>query len=136
MQKSLTLSRREFVCSMAGGVLAAAGFPRRAAGEHPDPRPGITGEKVLSAEQLKDNPDLIPLFDGIRAIPEIADGIRCTCGCAGTPGYRSLLSCFEADGPMAVECRFCQQEGRMVVRLRKQERTLQQIRDAVDARFG
>jgi hypothetical protein len=90
---------------------------------------------VLSAEELAKFPNLMPLYDGIRAIPHIADGIECMCGCAGEPGYRSLLSCFE-EGRMALGCMVCQSEGRMVVRLHNAGRTLAQIREAVDARFG
>lgn len=106
-----------------------------APGPHPDPRPGVDASQVLTAEQLQSAPDVIPLYDGIRAIPQIADGIRCQCGCADTEGYRSLLSCFEGGG-MAMWCEICQTEGSMVVRLHGAGRTLDQIRRAVDARFG
>jgi hypothetical protein len=104
-------------------------------GPHPDPRPDVDASLVLTAEQLADFPELVPLYDGIRAIPHIADGIRCQCGCADLPGYRSLLTCFEG-GRMATGCEICKTEGRMVVRLHEAGRTLDQIRAAVDARFG
>src|SRR6476661_7061802 len=81
---------------------------------HPTPRPGITGAKVLTADQLTKVAHLVPLFDGIRAIPQIADGIRCNCGCAELPGFYSLLSCYEGDG-MAKICPICQGEGRVAV---------------------
>jgi hypothetical protein len=90
---------------------------------------------VLTEDQLQDVPDLVPLYDGIRGVPHIADGIRCTCGCASEEGVRSLLSCFESSG-MAKGCIICQTEGRMVVRLHGTGRTLDQIRAAIDARFG
>ncbi len=102
---------------------------------HPTPRPGITGAKVLSKTQLATRPDLIPLFDGIRAIPEIADGIGCNCGCAELTGYYSLLSCYEGDA-MARSCSTCQGQGRLTVRLRSEGKTLAEIRVAVDAQFG
>jgi hypothetical protein len=106
----------------------------RQGGPHPDPRPDVDGSRVLTADQLTDTPSLIPLFDGIRAIPHIADGIRCKCGCAAAEGFRSLLSCYEGSG-MAVMCDICQTEGRMAIRLHAQGRTLDQIRRAIDARF-
>jgi hypothetical protein len=129
--------------SAAAVMLAAFGVPRRPGhrgrparvqGPHPEPRPGVDGSKVMTGAELADTPDLIPLYDGIRRIPHIADGIRCQCGCASAPGYRSLLICFEGGG-MATYCEICQSEGRMVVRLHDAGRTLDQIRAAVDARF-
>ena len=137
-------SRRDFLrgCSMTGlaflaGVRPAwAGIRRvRSSGPHPTPRPGISGAKVLTKEQLEDSPHLIPLFDSVREIPEIVDGIRCNCGCADVEGYYSLLSCYEGDA-MARSCPICQGQGRMTARLHKDGKTLDEIRTAIDARYG
>ncbi|MEI2718562.1 MAG: hypothetical protein V9E87_00255 [Gemmatimonadales bacterium] len=107
-----------------------------ATGPHPTPRPKITGAKVLTADQLKDTPHLIPLFDSVRERPEIMDGIRCNCGCAGQPGFYSLLSCYEGDAhgaalPDLPGCRGGSRRG-----LHKEGKTLAEIRVAVDAQFG
>ena len=102
---------------------------------HPTPRPGITGEKVLASSALAGSPKLVKLFDGVRAIPEVVDGIRCNCGCASLPGFYSLLSCYEADG-MARDCRVCQGQGRLAVRLHREGKSLEQVRAAIDAKFG
>lgn len=102
---------------------------------HPTPRTGITSAKVLTGAKLAKWPDLVRLFDGIRAIPAIADGIRCSCGCAEVPGFYSLLSCYEGDA-MATICPICQGTGKLVVRLHGEGQTLAQIRVAVDAQFG
>lgn len=136
----MLLSRRSFVrAALAQGVLAPLllqGFRRAPAPEHPTPRPGITGAKVLTAAGLGSaGAHLAPLFDGIRDIPGIADGIRCHCGCAELPGMRSLLSCYEGDA-MARICPICQGEGRVAVRLHREGRTLAEIREAIDAQFG
>ncbi|MEP6591490.1 MAG: hypothetical protein ABJC19_09930, partial [Gemmatimonadota bacterium] len=102
------IHRRRFL--HAAGAIAAGIFlvpvPGRAAtrhrcgmaplGPHPVPRPGITGAKVLAKEKLRDQ-KLGPLFDSVREIPGVIDGIRCNCGCAGTTGFYSLLSCYEGD---------------------------------------
>lgn len=88
---------------------------------------------MLPSDQVP--PDLTSLYDGIRKIPHVADGIRCSCGCADLDGFRSLLTCFEGNG-MATDCVICQTEGRMVIRLHDAGRTLDQIRAALDARFG
>ena len=144
------LSRRAFIATGLGALatlLASAAVAHARApmcGEHaresdpephPDPRPGITGANVTTAEQLADVPALIPLFDSVRAIPQIADGIRCRCGCADLPGYRSLLSCYEGANAMARECRTCQAQGRLAARLDKSGKSLDEIRAAIDRKF-
>ena len=138
-------SRRRFLgacaAALAAGLIrarparAAMALRRSAAGPHPAPRPGITAEKVLTREQLADQPNAIPVFDQVREIPEVVDGIRCQCGCADHPGYYSLLSCFEGDA-MAKSCPVCQGQGRLVRRLHKAGKTLDEIRSAIDARYG
>lgn len=131
-------SRREFF----GMLLALSGLPavRRLRstriGAHPTPRPGITAAKVLTAAQLSKAPQLVPLFDGVREIPHIVDGIRCHCGCAEHNGHYSLLTCYEEANAMAQICPICQGEGRVAVRLAKAGKTLDEIRVAIDAQFG
>lgn len=137
------LSRRGFLGRLSAAVaaiLAAGGTPPANArpptrSEHPEPRPGIDASNVLTAEELADAPDAIPIYDGIREIPHIADGIRCYCGCAELPGYRSLLTCFEANG-MAKFCEGCQGQARLAYRRWKEGQSLDQIRRATDARFA
>lgn len=131
-------TRREFLqrCTLALAALAL--LPSRAAARtprHPTPRPGITGDKVLGAEELAGAPELIPLFDAVRAMPGIVDGIGCHCGCAELPGFYSLLSCYEGNG-MAQDCQICQGQGRLAARLHKEGRSLADIRKAIDAKFG
>ena len=128
------VSRRTFLSLIA----AAAALPRigKAAIKHPDPRPGISSEKVLTHEQLKGlSKSVIDVFDKVREIPEIADGIGCNCGCSRMPTYRSLLTCYYETG-MARGCNICQGEAKLVYRRHKEGQTLDQIRRAIDARFG
>jgi len=103
-------------------------------GDHPTPRPGIDASKVLQTDQLG-TPDAAPVFDLVREVPQVADGIRCNCGCAEAPGYYSLLSCYEAPG-MAQHCEICQGQAKLVHRLHGQGWSLAGIRVAVDAAFG
>ena len=141
-------SRRRFLAAAATALLAAlapaaapaAAAPfgpavRRGPG-HPDPRPGIDAAKVLGAEQLAGFPHLVSLFDSIREIPHIVDGIRCYCGCADLDGFRSLLSCYEAPAGMARFCEICEGEGRLAFNRWKEGQSLEQIRRAIDARYG
>ena len=90
---------------------------------------------MLTAAQLADSPKAIPVFDQVREIPQVIDGIRCQCGCADQEGFYSLLSCYEADA-MARHCQICQGQGRLAYRLNKEGKTLDEIRAAIDARFG
>jgi hypothetical protein len=103
-------------------------------GPHPEPRPGIDASRVLTGEQLADYPGVISAFDQVREIPQIVDGIRCSCGCASREGFYSLLSCYEGEG-MARHCEVCQGTGRMAYRLHKQGKTLNEIREALDLRY-
>ena len=139
------ISRRAFLAAGIGALAAmAVAVPiahararrRHAPGPHPDPRPGITGAKVATKEQLKDAAALIPIFDSVREMPEIADGIRCHCGCADMPGYRSLLTCFENADAMARECKTCQGQARLAARLKQSGKSLDEIRAAIDAKFA
>lgn len=102
---------------------------------HPTPRPGYPATKVLAADQLGGDKELVTLFDGIRKIPQVADGIRCSCGCAELPGFYSLLSCFEGKDAMAQWCTICAGTAALVIRLHGRGRSLDQIREAVDARY-
>jgi hypothetical protein len=131
-------TRRHFVASLPALLLAAARRPDIAVpriGDHPTPRPGITASKVLTKDQLGDHADAAPVFDMVREIPQVIDGIRCQCGCSALEGKYSLLSCFEADG-MAGHCQICQGQGRLAYRLHKQGKSLDEIRAAIDAKFG
>ena len=101
---------------------------------HPPPRPGIDASRVLTAGQLKDTPEAIAAFDEVRQVPHIVDGIRCHCGCAGTEGLYSLLSCYEGEA-MARHCQVCRGQGRYAFRLHKAGKSLDQIRAAIDARY-
>ena len=130
-------SRRGFLGLCSAGLVAVVlprNVPARGRAEHPEPRPGIDASRVLTREQLSDHPDAITAFDQVREIPQIVDGIRCSCGCASREGFYSLLSCYEGEG-MARMCEVCQGTGRLAYRLAKQGKTLQEIREAVDLRF-
>ena len=135
-------TRRQFVGLLPATLVAGVAHARRgvsrthAVSDHPTPRPGITAAKVLTKEQLGgEHKDAVAVFDMVREIPQVVDGIRCQCGCADLEGKYSLLSCYEADG-MAAHCQVCQGEGRLAYRLHKQGKTLDEIRAAIDAKFG
>lgn len=135
-------SRRRFLASIPiltagfalGGVsrLAGAGVSRL---KHPTPRPGIDASRVVPASALTGHPKAMPVFDMVREIPQVIDGIQCYCGCAELPESYSLLSCYEGEG-MARACQICQGEARLAHRLHTEGKSLDEIRDAIDERFA
>jgi len=146
-------TRRTFLKLVPLGGLALLGGPRSVDGrvsrsggcshahphhtgsaEHPVPREGVDASKVIPGDALQ-NPAVEELFDQIRRIPEVADGVFCYCGCANMPGHYSLLSCFEPGGT-AQWCVICQGEARLVVRRHREGQSLDRIRRAIDARYG
>jgi hypothetical protein len=134
-------TRRHFLAILPAAALAAvrptglrAG--RRARVTHPDPRPGIDAAEVMTADAVAAFGDeVVGVYDMVREMPHIADGIGCACGCAALPNYRSLLTCYYATG-MAMGCAICQGEAKLAYRRFKEGQTLEQIRRAIDARFG
>ena len=101
--------------------------------EHPDPRPGITAEHVLPADHFKDA-DVRKNYDMAREIPEVLDGLYCHCDCTKSMHHRSLLSCFESEQPSG--CGTCQREMKLAYKLHSEGKTLDEIRKAVDDKFG
>ncbi len=136
-----SITRRGFLAAIPAACVAATTASARAPAsrhlEHPEPRPGIDASGVISSESLRADgfdESVIEAFDGIREIPQIADGLACYCGCM-LIGNRSLLTCYHEQG-MARGCQICQGEGRLAYRRWKEGQTLEQIRRAIDARFG
>jgi hypothetical protein len=104
---------------------------------HPDPRPGIDASHMPKSDTVRQaNAKAVDAFDEARTIPEILDGIRCQCGCADQEGMRSLLTCYEGDDAMALHCDICRGEARLAYRMKGKGRSLDEIRAAVDARYG
>ena len=135
-------SRRHFLWLLRGlaGAAALTALPRRTSAlkrsEHPEPRPEMDGSTVLTHEQLGDiSPEIIAIYDKVREMPQIADGIFCTCGCSLLPNHYSLLTCYEENG-MARGCLICQGTANQAYRRWKEGQSLDRIRRALDARYG
>lgn len=138
-----SLDRRRFLALLPLVLLArpAGAAPTRhllraasAAGQHPEPRPGITAAHVLPDSRLTDR-SAAPVYAMVRAIPHVVDGIRCSCGCADVRGFYSLLSCYE-EGGMAQHCRICQGQVHLAYKLHKAGWSLRGIRASIDAAYG
>lgn len=132
------LDRRSFLRALPAGALLMVGTPRDLRGmiTHPEPRADIDGRDVLTAEDLAGFPvETHEVYDMVREVAQVADGIGCGCGCSVMPHYRSLLTCFH-EGGMAMGCPICQGEARLVYRRVQEGQSLEQIRRAIDARYG
>ena len=112
----------------AHGACNRDGFP------HPDPRPGVTAEHVLSEEEVGSRKRVREAYAAARTHPEMFDGVYCACECDKSMNHRSLLTCFESR--QAIGCMACREEGELVGRLAGDGKTLEEIRRAVDEEFG
>ena len=101
---------------------------------HPDPRPGVTAERVLPPSLVPNTPGAAAAYAAARSAPQVLDGVYCHCRCAKNFGHRSLLTCFESDH--GAQCDICMGEAMLATRLAAQSSTLDQIRHAIDERFG
>jgi hypothetical protein len=134
------ISRRDALTQL-GALLLMGAVPtlrasarRRKPFPHPDPRPGITAEHVIAVDKLPDTKAVRDAYDVARAYPDILDGIYCPCECKDSMGHRSLLACFESRQPTG--CMGCQEAAEFVGPLAKQGKSLAEIRQAVDKKFG
>lgn len=140
-----SIERRQFLSYAIAGAVAqlletralhAASPPGAQPFPHPVPRRGITAAKLPPKSALADVPDVAAVFDLVREIPGVIDGIRCNCSCAGSTGYRSLLSCYELPDVMAKTCDVCKAQVKLAHRMHKSGKSLAEIRKGIDARFG
>ncbi len=124
------------IASAALAALAAVVVVSRTghATRHPDPRPGITAERVLPAGLVPSTPGSVAAYAAARAVPAVLDGVYCHCNCSRTLSHRSLLTCFESNH--AASCDICMGEATTAARLAAAGGSLQQIREAIDRQFG
>lgn len=107
---------------------------RRAVAAHPDPRPGVTAERVLPPAMIENTPGALAAYEAARRVPQILDGLYCHCNCSKFEGHRSLLTCFESNH--GARCDICMGEAMLAEKLAAENNSLQQIRSAIDAQFG
>jgi hypothetical protein len=118
----------------AAALVAVMVSTRAAAAGHPDPRPGITAERVLPDALIPRMPGALEAYAAARAVPGVLDGVYCHCDCSKHAGHRSLLTCFQSDH--GAYCDICMGEAVLAAQLAARGTSLQEIRAAIDARFG
>ena len=104
------------------------------AANHPEPRLGVTAERVLPPAVVPNTPNSAEAYAAARAAPALLDGLYCHCNCSRTVGHRSLLTCFESQH--GAYCDICIGEALLAAQLAAQGKTLQQVRQAIDRQFG
>ena len=124
---------------VAGGAVVALAVvlvgPRAGhASAHPDPRPGITAERVLPPALVPMGAGTLEAYEAARRVPQVLDGIYCHCNCSKSIGHRSLLTCFESNHGSG--CDICMGEAMLAAQMSGAGKSLAQIRTAIDATFG
>lgn len=119
-------------------AIAAVGYSMSAPGahavEHPDPRPGVTAANLQPPERYASDPRIAQVYAEVAEIAPVVDGIYCYCHCSQHSGHYSLLSCFESDH--GAGCGTCLGQAHMAYQMTRQGASLEEIRTAVDQRFG
>jgi len=101
---------------------------------HPEPRPGVTAERVLPPAMVPHTPGSVEAYAAARAMPGVLDGVYCHCNCSRTIGHRSLLTCFESEH--GAYCDICMGEAMNATQMAQGGSSLQAIREAIDRQFG
>ena len=101
---------------------------------HPDPRPGVTAERVLAPSMVPNTPGAAEAYAAARSEPRVLDGVYCHCDCSKHFRHRSLLTCFESEH--GGRCDICMGEAMLATQLASQGSSLADIRRAIDLRFG
>ena len=126
------------VAGAAAVALAGVVFSTRPAtgggSIHPEPRPGITAEKILPNFAIPRNPGALEAYAAARGAAATLDGVYCHCDCSKHAGHRSLLTCFESDH--GAFCDICMGEALLATQLASRGGSLEDIRRAIDRRFG
>jgi len=124
------------IAGLAGVAVVGLLGTQRASGRvvHPEPRPGVTAERVLPPSAVPPTPGAADAYAAARGAPHMLDGVHCYCECAKHSGHRSLLTCFESDH--GSHCDICMGEATLAASLAAQGSSLSEIRRAIDQRFG
>jgi Protein of unknown function with PCYCGC motif len=124
------------IAGLAGAAVVGLLGTKRASGRvvHPEPRPGVTAERVLPPSTVPHTPGAADAYAAARGAPHVLDGVHCYCECAKHSGHRSLLTCFESEH--GSHCDICMGEATLSASLAAQGGSLDDIRRAIDQRYG
>jgi hypothetical protein len=115
-------------------VVAALAVLTRPASAHPEPRTGITSVAVADASRYQDLPRVAETYRMAAEIAAVLDGLHCYCECDKHSDHYSLLDCFRSDHGAA--CDICLTEAQLAYSMTKEGKSLDEIRDAIDALYA
>jgi len=124
-------SKRDLLLIAAGAVIVVglyAGYSlyQRSVGDH-----ARDGYVTLDPELFKGS--VREAYKAARAHPAVLERLHCYCGCDKVEGHRNLLDCFR--DRHGGRCQICVGEALQAQRMTDQGSTVQQIRDALRARY-
>ena len=124
------------IAAVAAVALAAAVLATKPAmgSGHPEPRAGITGDGVLTGDDIPRTPGAVEAYAAARSSATTLDGLYCHCDCSKHAGHRSLLTCFQSDH--GAYCDICMGEAMLANQLVGRGTSLRDIRTAIDRQFG
>jgi len=122
------------VAAAAAVILLAANRGAGSTVPHPNPRLGVTAERVLPPSLVPNTPGAGEAYAAARSVPRVLDGLYCHCDCSKHFGHRSLLTCFESEH--GGRCDICMGEATLAAELAARGSSLDEIRRAIDQRFG
>ncbi len=73
-------------------------------------------------------------YAAAQQIPEICAKLFCYCGCDLTDCHGDLLDCFTCDH--GVDCKICQDEAILALKLHKKGKSLEDIQKAIDKKYS
>ena len=128
-------SRRDLLLIVAGAVIAVGLYAGVSAYQAYQ---GRSAAESASAGHPTLDPELFTgpvreAYKVARANPALLAQLHCYCGCDKVEGHRNLLDCFrDSHGG---RCEICVGEALQARRMSEQGATVEQIRDAVRARY-
>jgi len=137
------LGRAGIILMLMGGLLLGPAVPGARAADPAKTREGAVQKQASKRRETRNT--LSPLlFTGktavtykiARKIPDVLDGLYCYCRCKENPAlkHKSLLSCYV--DRHAAYCDICQNEALMAYNLHLKGKSVREIMDAIDARYG
>ena len=103
------------------------------------PMPAFQSEESAKNLPATLSPDLFKgetkaAYAAVKEIPEVIAQLPCYCRCDREMGHKSLHTCYVDDH--ASQCGVCMNSALKARKLKKEKKTIQQIRDALEAEYG
>ena len=103
------------------------------------PMPAFQSEERAKNLPATLSPDLFTgqtkaAYAAVKEMPETIAQLPCYCRCDREMGHKSLHTCYVDDH--AAQCGICMNSALKARKLKKEKKTIKQIRDALEAEYG